>query len=314
MASKGVYYHKHSDKWIARIVIPQKSLHIGYFKTEKLARIAHKNRIKQMANEPTPQIDVSVIEFLKAQGLGSQVADFEKKYGVNLGKIEEALDTFITHDKACLEIKEQARKLTMVDDAVLIHGETGTGKELLAKVLGANRKAGRFVAVNVAAIPRELVESTLFGYAKGSFTGANKESEGLIQYAGEGTLFLDEIGDLDFTLQAKFLRVLQDRKVRRVGGLDEEEVKCRFVAASHFDLKEQVSKKLFRLDLYARLSTFILSIPPLRDRLGDIPHIMAKLNPKFPCDKVQWDKVDLSLNIRSLQQYASRYKVFNKLP
>jgi len=170
------------------------------------------------------------------------------------------------------------------------------------------------MAINVAAIPRELVESTLFGYSKGAFTGASLEKPGLIQHAGEGTLFLDEIGDLSLDLQAKFLRVMQDRKVRRVGSLDEEVVQCRFIAATHFDLWELVKEKKFRIDLYARLSTFILRIPPLRERLDDIPTIMQAIEPNFPVAKVDWSKVDLSLNVRSLIQIARRYMVLNDLP
>lgn len=259
-------------------------------------------------------VDPGLLELLKANGMGDQVLKLEKELGINLGAIAKALDAFVTRDKRCIELKRNTQTLAVNDDTVLIHGETGTGKEIIARVLGSNRKAGRFVAVNVAAIPRELVESTLFGYTKGAFTGASVEKEGLIQFAGEGTLFLDEIGDLDLSMQAKFLRVLQERRVRRVGGLEEEEVKCRFVAASHFDLRQLVTDKSFRIDLYARLTTFILTIPPLRDRLDDIPAIMASLNANFPVARVNWSKVDLSLNVRSLYQYARRYAVLGTLP
>lgn len=260
----------------------------------------------------TPNIDPQILDFLTKQGLGDQVRRIEKEFGINLTDITRALDLFITQDESCQKLKRQARVLATHDDTVLIHGETGTGKEIIARALGANRKG--FVAINVAAIPRELVESTLFGYSKGAFTGASLEKQGLIQHANTGTLFLDEIGDLSLDMQAKFLRVLQDRRVRRVGALEEEEVKCRFVAASHFDLRERVNTKQFRIDLYARLSTFVLTIPPLRDRLGDISLIMKTLDPTFPVDKVNWAKVDLSLNTRSLQQYARRYTVLQELP
>lgn len=256
----------------------------------------------------------NLLEFLKEQGLAEQVAQLEKQFGINLTAIEAALDKFVTQDARCIKLKEHVRSLATHEDCVLIQGETGTGKEIIARALGANRPRGHFVAINVAAIPSELVESTLFGYKKGAFTGASQDTQGLIQYAGEGTVFLDEIGDLDLGLQAKFLRVLQDRKVRRVGSLEEEEVKCRFIAASHFDLRERVSAKEFRLDLYARLSTFILKIPSLSSRKDDIPVIMKHLNPAFPVDKVDWNKVDLSLNIRHLEQYARRYAVLEQLP
>jgi transcriptional regulator with PAS, ATPase and Fis domain len=208
----------------------------------------------------------------------------------------------------------EARRLVTHDDPVLIQGESGTGKELIANLLGSGRKAGRFVAVNVSALPKDLVESILFGYVKGTFTGAQQDREGLVQHAQEGTLFLDEIGDMPLELQCKFLRVMQERKVRRVGATDEEPVKCRFIAATHHDLAESVKLKQFRLDLYARLSTFTLTIPPLRDRPEDVPAICESLSRSFPVAKVDWSKVDLSLNVRSLQQIIRRYTVLGKLP
>lgn len=260
------------------------------------------------------QVDPEMLKFMREQGLGAQAEAIEKQLGIALGAVESVLDKFITATEACEDLKESTRRLATVDDPVLIHGETGTGKEIIAKALGANRKLGRFVAINVAAVPKELVESTLFGYTKGAFTGATIEKMGLIQHAEEGTLFLDEIGDLNLDVQAKFLRVLQDMKVRRVGALDEEPVKCRFIAATHCDLQKMVADGTFRRDLYARLSTFVLTIPPLRERLADIPKIMSSLEPKFPTTKVDWSKVDLSLNVRSLQQIARRYSVLGILP
>lgn len=259
-------------------------------------------------------VDPALLELLNKEGMGDFRLEVEKRLGINLGAVESELSKFITRNKACEKLKMDVRRLCVHDYPVLIHGETGTGKETIAKALGANRKAGRFVAVNVAAIPEALVESTLFGYKKGSFTGASQDTPGLIQHAAEGTLFLDEIGDLPLLVQAKFLRVMQDKRVRRVGSNEEEEVKCRFIAASHHDIRKLVDEGKFRLDLYARLSTFVLNIPPLRERLEDISHIMVKLNSKFPVAKVDWTKVDLSLNVRSLEQYAARYAVLEELP
>jgi len=267
-----------------------------------------------MANEHYAIPDPEVLASLRANGLGKEADQIEQRAGIRLGAIASVLDQFITTDEKCKKLKENVYKLAVHDDAVLIQGDSGTGKELIAQALGKNRKSGRFVAINVSAIPKELIESTLFGYNKGAFTGANVSTPGLIQYAEEGTLFLDEAGDLSYDLQCKFLRVLQDRKVRRVGANEEEEVKCRIIAATHQDLKTLVQENKFRLDLYARLSTFVLRIPPLSQRPGDIAAIMATLEPKFPIDKVDWTKVDLSFNVRALQQYARRWAVLGELP
>ncbi len=267
-----------------------------------------------MANDHYVLPDPEVLASLRANGLGKEADQIEQRAGIKLGAIASVLDQFITDDPVCKKLKENVYKLAVHDDAVLIQGDSGTGKELIAQALGKNRKSGRFVAINVSAIPRELVESTLFGYNKGAFTGANNSTPGLIQYAEEGTLFLDEIGDLSYDLQCKFLRVLQDRKVRRVGSNEEEDVKCRIIAATHQDLRELVKENKFRLDLYARLSTFVLRIPSLAERPADVALIMAKLAPAFPAASVDWSKVDLSFNVRALQQYARRFVVLGELP
>ena len=159
---------------------------------------------------------------------------------------------------------------------VLIRGESGTGKELVAKAihLHSRRKNKHFVPVNCAAIPDDLLESELFGYTKGAFTGAVQNKIGRIQYADGGTLFLDEIGDMKPSLQAKLLRVLQEKEFEPVGGLKATPVDTRIVAATHCDLEQLVSKGQFREDLYYRLSVIPLHIPPLKDRKEDIPLLL----------------------------------------
>lgn len=165
---------------------------------------------------------------------------------------------------------------------VLISGETGCGKELVANALhNASERKGRFFAVNCAAIPKELIESELFGHLKGSFTGASNGRDGYFQAAHQGTLFLDEIGELSLDLQAKLLRVLQEQKVRRVGSNVDEAVKIRVVAATNRNLREMVKNGDFREDLYFRLNGLILNIEPLRRRAEEIPQLIEFLLKKL---------------------------------
>ncbi len=162
-------------------------------------------------------------------------------------------------------------KVAPTSATVLLLGESGTGKELLARALHglSPRAEQRFVAINCAAIPETLLESELFGYEKGAFTGAAKQTLGKIEYAHKGTLFLDEIGDLPMSLQAKLLRFLQERVIERVGGREEIAVDVRVIGATHQDLGQLIEEGRFREDLYYRLSEISLRIPPLRERTGD---------------------------------------------
>lgn len=160
---------------------------------------------------------------------------------------------------------------------VLLTGETGTGKELVAKSIHFNgaRKQGKFVAQNCAALPENLLEGELFGYRKGAFSGADKDKKGLIEFSSGGTLFLDEIGDMSLGLQAKILRVLQEREVRPLGALNSIPVDLRVVAATHHSLPERIKQGEFREDLYYRLSVFPIELPALRDRRDDIPALIS---------------------------------------
>ena len=182
-----------------------------------------------------------------------------------------ALAGLLTRDPGMLKICRTIEKLASASVTVALLGESGTGKEVLARGLHAlsPRVRERFVAINCAAIPDTLLESELFGYEKGAFTGAVKQTPGKIETAHRGTLFLDEIGDLPMPLQAKLLRFLQERVIERIGGRDEIPVDVRIVCATHRDLKAQIKAGLFREDLYYRLVEIIIDIPPLRDREGD---------------------------------------------
>jgi len=182
-----------------------------------------------------------------------------------------ALANVITGDPEMLRLARMTEKVAASDASVLLLGESGTGKELFARALHeqSTRKRGRFVAINCAAIPETLLESELFGYDKGAFTGANRQTPGRIETAHKGTLFLDEIGDLPLALQPKLLRFLQERSIERLGGRESIAVDVRVVCATHRDLKGQIAKGQFREDIYYRLAEIVLAIPPLRARTGD---------------------------------------------
>ncbi len=182
----------------------------------------------------------------------------------------DALGGLITRDAEMLRICRTIERVSSSNATVLLLGESGTGKEVLAQGLHtASKRGGRFVAINCAAIPENLLESELFGYEKGAFTGATKTTPGKIETADKGTLMLDEIGDLPHSLQAKLLRFLQQRTVERLGGRAEIPVDVRVVCATHQDLKSLIAQGRFREDLYYRLAEIVVTIPPLRARTGD---------------------------------------------
>ena len=183
----------------------------------------------------------------------------------------DSLGGLITRDPAMLKVCRTIEKVASANATVMLLGESGTGKEVLARGLhqASPRRNERFVAINCAAIPENLLESELFGYEKGAFTGAAKTTVGKIETANHGTLMLDEIGDLPMPLQAKLLRFLQERVIERVGGRQEIPVDVRIVCATHQDLKQLTTEGRFREDLYYRLAEIVVNIPPLRERVGD---------------------------------------------
>ena len=200
---------------------------------------------------------------------------------------EYRFDNIITADGKMQDVFRLVSKVLTNDISVLIYGESGTGKELIARAIHYNgeRKDKPFVVVNCASIPRELLESELFGHEKGSFTGAHQRKLGKFELAKDGTIFLDEVGELEMLLQAKLLRVIQQKEFERVGGTELIKTSVRIISATNRDLKQAVEAKEFREDLYYRLNSFPISIPPLRQRKGDIlvlaEHFITEFNKKL---------------------------------
>jgi DNA-binding NtrC family response regulator len=181
----------------------------------------------------------------------------------------------IGKNQKMMEISKLVEKVAASDASVLLQGESGTGKELFARAIHSLslRKDKPYIAINCAAIPRELLENELFGSEKGAFTGAHARKMGKFEIAHSGTIFLDEIGDMDISLQAKLLRVLQQKNFERLGGTKTVDVDVRVIAATNMDLTELIRAKRFREDLYYRLSVFPVNIPPLRERVDDVEEL-----------------------------------------
>lgn len=217
-----------------------------------------------------------------------------------------SFETILGNSKAIKEVIELAQRVAATETTVLLLGETGTGKEVFAQAIHyeSPRKLKPFVALNCSGFSPELLESELFGYKAGAFTGANKDKKGLLEEANGGTLFLDEIGEMNLDLQAKLLRVLENQTFIKVGATTTSQVNVRILAATNRNLKEQADKGYFRLDLYYRLSVFIIQIPALRERKADI-ELLANFYLKDFAQKVNRPllKMDVKL-IDKLQTHS----------
>ncbi len=257
------------------------------------------------------QLKIKINRALKIQSVSQQLEAY-----ISEDFLEYQLDnSLVGRTPAMREIFKNIGQLSSNKVSVLIQGESGTGKELIAKVIHYNgvSKGQPFVAVNCTALSRELLESELFGHVKGAFTGAIKDKKGKFELAREGTIFLDEISEMSLDLQAKLLRVLQEREFEKVGGEYTLPMKARIIAASNRDLEKLVEEGKFREDLYYRLKVFTINLPPLRERKEDIPllvvHFLKKINKelhknvmKIPMEVMEMlQEYDWPGNVRELE-------------
>src|SRR6185436_4006662 len=230
------------------------------------------------------ELEVVIGGALKQRQLSHEVATLREQL-----KEQSRYMMLFGNSERMLEVADLIERVSDTDVTVLIRGESGTGKELVARALHERslRKDKPFVKVNCAALPTELLESELFGFEKGAFTGAIQHKPGKFEFANHGTMFLDEIGEMSFPLQAKLLQVLQDGEFSRLGGKNDVQVDVRVIAATNRNLETAVAEGAFREDLYFRLNVVTINLPPLRDRREEIPLLVEHFLKKY---SVQYNK------------------------
>jgi DNA-binding NtrC family response regulator len=274
--------------------------------------------VKPFSNE---EILIAIEKALKLQELS-----FANKYRINKYRERFTFRNIVTQSKKMMEIFEFTKSILDLDTTVLIYGETGTGKELLANVIHFNspRREKPFVKVNCAAIPDELFESELFGFKKGAFTGANENKKGLFQIANSGTILLDEIGEMPLKLQSKLLRVIEDKKVTSLGSERSVDIDVRIIATTNKNLKLEVEKGNFREDLFYRLNIIPIELPPLRERKEDVPLLarffLKKYAEKFnkPINSISEEAINALINyswpgnVRELENVIERAVIVEK--
>lgn len=265
-----------------------------YFKTGKKALVTSTPLFN--SNNEIDIIVTNVRDISNLISLKSQISESSKRAEEYKRELKEIKSKFMLKSEviteAIIETVYYARRASKVDSTVLLLGETGVGKEVFANFIYNNSKRSdkKYIKINCATLPENLIESELFGYEKGSFTGAVKEGKiGIFEEADGGTIFLDEIGELPLHLQSKLLRVLQERKITRIGGTREINADVRIIAATNKDLQKLVKENLFREDLYYRLNVVPINIPPLRERGNDIlllsKHFLDEFNKKYGYNK-----------------------------
>ena len=263
-------------------------------------------------NFSVDQLRVAVERGLRQRELQLENRNLREQLQGTLG-----FENLIGRSPAMMKVFELVRKAARSDANILVLGESGTGKELIARAIHANspRATQAFVPVDCASLPEQLLESELFGHEKGAFTGAVKSKRGLMEVADRGTLFLDEIGELPLTLQAKLLRVLQERQLRHVGGTAQIDVDVRVVSATNRDLREAGAKGQFREELYYRVNVIAIALPPLRERAGDLKLLAHAFLKRYGGERVTgFDDAALQAleaygwpgNVRELQNVIER--------
>jgi DNA-binding NtrC family response regulator len=263
------------------------------------------------------ELKLTVKKGLQLQGLSEENRLLKEELS---GRAE--FQSIVGTSRAMEGVFSVVRKVADTEATVLITGESGTGKELVARAIhsGSSRRAAPFIAVNCAAIPRDLLESELFGHVKGAFTGAIRDKAGKFQLADGGTIFLDEVGDLPLELQPKLLRVLQERVVEPLGGSSLQKIDVRIVAATNADLEKGIAEGRFRDDLYYRLSVIPLQLPPLRERVEDIGLLVRYFCAKFGGAGVSFSKEALERlelyawpgNVRELENTVERLLIMRE--
>ena len=263
------------------------------------------------------ELKITVRKGLQLQGLTEENRLLKEELS---GRAD--FNSIVGTSRAMESVFSVVRKVADTEATVLITGESGTGKELVARAVhsGSSRRSGPFIAVNCAAIPKDLLESELFGHVKGAFTGAIRDKEGKFQLADGGTIFLDEVGDLPIELQPKLLRVLQERVVEQVGGTALQKIDVRIVAATNADLEKWIADGRFREDLYYRLSVIPIKLPPLRERQDDIPLLVRYFCAKFGAPGVTFSKQAVERlqsygwpgNVRELENTVERLLIMRE--
>lgn len=334
--AKSLLDKQHFDVCLADMRIPQTKS--GYPSDEygmELVRYIHQNHPNLPVTVITAHGNVeTAVQALKAGAFDfvtkpvetehhkARVQEILELRKLELSRQQQEFSKFIGESPQILELKKQIGKVARSAAPIHIRGESGVGKELVAKMihnLGARRDKS-FVPVNCGAIPTELMESEFFGYKKGSFTGANSDKEGLFKAAHGGTLFLDEIAELPVHMQIKLLRVIQERQIRPVGADKESPVDVRILSATHQNLAELVKQGKFRQDLFFRINVIEINVPPLRERVYDIPLLVEAMASKFttPEDPISLSPAALKAlttypfpgNIRELENILERAATF----